>query len=44
MVLYNVVIQMNCEIEADFVEWFRKKHNPLIITTGYFIGFSLSYE
>lgn len=44
MVLYNVVIQMNNEIEADFMEWFRKQHIPLIISTGYFIGFSLSKQ
>ncbi len=44
MVLYNVVIQINSEIEADFMEWFRKQHIPLIISTGYFIGFSLSKQ
>lgn len=44
MVLYNVVIEVNAEIEADFMEWFRKKHIPLIISTGCFIGFKLSKQ
>ncbi|MBB5637055.1 hypothetical protein HDE68_002968 [Pedobacter cryoconitis] len=25
MVLYNIVIEVNPEIETDFMEWFRKK-------------------
>ena len=44
MVLYNVVIEASTDIETGFMEWFKKKHIPLIISTGYFVGFTLSKQ
>ena len=37
MILYNVTVNIEPEIEADWLHWMKNKHIPDVLNTGYFV-------
>lgn len=38
MILYNVTINIEPEIQDDWVQWMKNKHIPDVMNTGFFRG------
>ena len=36
MVLYNVTVNIDDDVEQDWIEWMKEEHIPEIMKTGYF--------
>lgn len=37
MYLYNVTVNVDQDIEADWLSWMKQEHVPEVLATGYFI-------
>lgn len=37
MYLYNVTVNVDPDIESDWLSWMKKEHIPEVLATGYFI-------
>jgi len=42
MILYNVTVQIDKDIEAEWLEWMKSKHIPDVISTGQFLESRIS--
>lgn len=38
MILYNVTVNIEPEIEKEWIEWMRIKHIPEVMASGFFIN------
>lgn len=36
MILYNVTVNIDKDVEQDWIEWMKKTHIPEVMATGYF--------
>lgn len=36
MILYNVTVNIDLDIEAEWLEWMRREHIPEVLSTGCF--------
>ncbi len=36
MVIYNVTINIDEDVEQDWIDWMKEKHIPEVMQTGYF--------
>jgi len=41
MVLYNVTVNIDDDVEQDWVEWMKKTHVPAVMATGFFIEYRM---
>jgi len=41
MVLYNVTINIDEDVEQDWIEWMKKTHIPAVMDTGFFSEYRL---
>jgi len=41
MILYNVTINLEAEIQEDWLHWMKNKHIPDVLDTGFFRGYYL---
>lgn len=41
MVLYNVTVNIDDDVEQDWVEWMKEEHIPAIMKTGYFTEYRI---
>jgi len=41
MVLYNVTVNIDEDVEQDWIEWMKKKHIPEVMETGYFMEYRM---
>lgn len=37
MVLYNVTVNIDSDVEQDWISWMKETHIPQVMETGYFI-------
>lgn len=42
MILYNVTVQIDKDIEAEWLEWMKSKHIPDVISSGQFFESRIS--
>ena len=42
MILYNVTVQIDKDIEGEWLEWMKSKHIPDVMTTGQFFESRIS--
>lgn len=38
MILYNVTINIDKDVQVDWVQWMKESHIPEVLKTGYFTG------
>jgi hypothetical protein len=38
MILYNVTVNIDSDVEMDWVQWMKETHIPEVMKTGYFTG------
>ncbi len=36
MIIYNVTLNVDDDVHADWIQWMRKAHIPEVMATGYF--------
>ncbi|MEM8893563.1 MAG: DUF4286 family protein [Bacteroidota bacterium] len=36
MILYNVTVNIEKDVEAEWLEWMRNEHIPAVLATGFF--------
>ena len=41
MVLYNVTVNVDSEIENDWLDWMRNEHIPEVMETGFFEDYKI---
>ena len=41
MVLYNVTVNIDEDVEQDWIEWMKETHIPEVMETGYFIEYRM---
>jgi len=41
MVLYNVTINIDEDVEKDWIEWMKNEHIPEVMETGYFVEYRM---
>ena len=38
MILYNVTVNIDKDVEQDWIDWMKNTHIPEVMETGYFTG------
>lgn len=38
MILYNVTVNIDSDVEQDWIEWMKTTHIPEVLDTGFFTG------
>lgn len=41
MVLYNVTVNIDDEVEQDWIQWMKESHIPEVMDTGYFLEYRM---
>ena len=41
MILYNLTVNVDFDIEAEWFDWMRESHIPKVMYTGQFVDFKI---
>ncbi|WP_462247554.1 DUF4286 family protein [Ekhidna sp.] len=41
MILYNVTVNIDDDVEQDWVNWMKETHIPEVMETGFFVDFKM---
>lgn len=41
MIVYNVTIQLDAEIQTDWLQWMKQDHIPKVMATGQFLDYRI---
>lgn len=41
MILYNVTVNIDSDVEQDWIDWMKTTHIPEVLETGFFTGYKM---